>query len=217
MGITVFLTDDHTVFRDGLRYLLEAQSDIKVIGDAANGRDAVKDIKRLNPNIVIMDIAMAGMNGIEATEQITQKNPATQVIILSMYSSSEHILRSFNAGARGYLLKESAGSEVVDAIRSVHAGNRYLSRTVSDQIWDMHLTTGKNGEAKDPLVLLSRREREVLQLVVEGKTSSEIAEVLFLSPKTVDTYRARIMHKLNIKDIPNLTKFAIQHGLIALD
>jgi DNA-binding NarL/FixJ family response regulator len=217
MGITVFLTDDHTVFRDGLRYLLEAQSDIKVIGDAANGRDAVKDIKRLNPNIVIMDIAMAGMNGIEATEQITQKNPATQVIILSMYSSSEHILRSFNAGARGYLLKESAGSEVVDAIRSVHAGNRYLSRTVSDQIWDMHLTTGKNGEAKDPLVLLSRREREVLQLVVEGKTSSEIAEVLFLSSKTVDTYRARIMHKLNIKDIPNLTKFAIQHGLIALD
>ncbi len=217
MSIRVFLTDDHAVFRDGLRYLLEAQRDIKVVGGASNGRDAVREVRRLAPNIVIMDIAMAEMNGIEATEQITRESPATRVIILSMYSSSEHILRAFNAGAHGYLLKESAGAEVVDAIRTVYAGNRYLSEAVSDQMWNIQLSVGKDGEVKDPLSLLSQREREVLQLVVEGKTSVEIAEILFLSPKTVDTYRARIMQKLNIKDIPGLTKFAIQHGLIALN
>jgi DNA-binding NarL/FixJ family response regulator len=217
MKINVFLADDHAVFRDGLRYLLEAQKDINVIGDASNGRDAVRSVKQLSPNIVIMDIAMAEMNGIEATEQIAKRGSVTQVIILSMYSSTEHILRAFNAGARGYLLKESAGSEVVDAIRTVYAGSCYLCQAVSDLMWNIQLSMGKDGTVKDPFALLSQREREVLQLVVEGKTSVEIAGVLFLSPKTVDTYRARIMHKLKIKDIPGLTKFSIQHGLIALD
>ncbi len=217
MSITVFLVDDHQVFRDGLRYFLEAQEGISIIGDAANGRDAVKAVKREKPNIVIMDIAMAEMNGIEATEQICKESPSSQVIILSMYSSSEHIYRALNAGARGYLLKESAGSEVIEAIRTVHAVKPYLSRTVSEHLCINYPGTGGNQAIQDPLSLLSHREREVLQLVVEGKTSAETADVLFLSPKTVDTYRARIMQKLNIKDIPSLTKFAIQHGLIALD
>jgi len=217
MGIKVFIADDHAVFRDGLRALLEAQKDITVIGEAADGRDAVKKVKRLNPNVVVMDIAMAEMNGIEAAAQISGALPSSRVIILSMYQSDEYISRSLKAGAWGYLLKESAGAEVIDAIRAVHAGQRYLSRKVLSQIWSDYMSSGTDVEAKDPLAVLSQREREVLQLVAEGKTSSEIAEVLFLSPNTVDTYRGRIMHKLNIDNLPGLIKFAIKHGLTTLE
>lgn len=217
MSIKVFIADDHAVFRDGLRSLLEAQKDITVIGEAANGRDAVREVKRLKPDVVIMDIAMAELNGIEAAAQISGALPSSRVVILSMYKSDEHISRSLKAGAWGYLLKESAGAEVIDAIRTVHAGQRYLSRKVLDQVWKDYLSPGISREIKDPLAVLSQREREVLQLVVEGKTSSEIAEILFLSPNTVDTYRSRIMQKLSMDNIPSLVKFAIQHGLTTLE
>jgi len=217
MSITVFLADDHAVVRDGLRYLLEAQKDITVIGVAANGREAVREVTRLSPKVVIMDIAMPELNGIEATEQICKTCPSTQVIILSVHHSSEHILRALNAGACGYLLKESAGAEVVDAVRAVQTGERYLSRKVSDQIVDIRLSQGKGKEIKDPLTTLSLREREVLQLVAEGKTSKEIAEILFLSPKTIETYRSRLMQKLGLKDTAGLVKFAIAQGLTGLD
>jgi DNA-binding NarL/FixJ family response regulator len=215
MSITVFLADDHTIVRDGLRYLLEAHNDIKVIGEASNGRDAVKKIKNLQPNIVIMDIVMADLNGIEATEQICREYPVTKVIMLSMRSSSESILRSLKAGARGYLLKESAGRELITAIRAVHSGQRYLSHKVSDKMVGAYLE--KTEGMQDPVSVLSQREREVLQLVVEGRTSAEIAEKLFLSVKTIETYRSRLMQKLGIKDIPSLIKFAIQHGLTSLE
>ncbi len=217
MSIKVVIADDHAVFRDGLRSLLEAQKDITVIGEAANGRDAVREVKRLKPDVVIMDIAMAELNGIEAAAQISGALPSSRVVILSMYKSDEHISRSLKAGAWGYLLKESAGAEVIDAIRTVHAGQRYLSRKVLDHVWKDYLSPGKSREIKDPLAVLSQREREVLQLVVEGKTSSEIADILFLSPNTVDTYRSRIMQKLSMDNIPSLVKFAIQHGLTTLE
>jgi DNA-binding NarL/FixJ family response regulator len=217
MSIKVFIADDHAVFRDGLRSLLEAQEDIAVIGEAGNGRDAVREVKRLNPDVVVMDIAMAELNGIEATAQIRSTHPSSRVVILSMYKSDEHISRSLKAGAWGYLLKESAGAEVIDAIRNVHAGQRYMSRKVLDHIWSDYLSSGTGTEVKDPLAVLSPREREVLQLVVEGKTSSEIADILFLSPNTVDTYRGRIMQKLNVNNLPGLVKFAIQHGLTTLE
>lgn len=217
MSIKVVIADDHAVFRDGLRSLLEAQKDITVIGEAANGRDAVREVKRLKPDVVIMDIAMAELNGIEAAAQISGALPSSRVVILSMYKSDEHISRSLKAGAWGYLLKESAGAEVIDAIRTVHAGQRYLSRKVLDHVWKDYLSPGISREIKDPLAVLSQREREVLQLVVEGKTSSEIADILFLSPNTVDTYRSRIMQKLRMDNIPSLVKFAIQHGLTTLE
>jgi two-component system, NarL family, response regulator NreC len=215
MSISVFLVDDHTIVRDGLRYLLEAQGGIKIVGEAANGRDAVKAVKKLQPDIVIMDILMADLNGIEATEQICRESPATRVIILSMQSSSESILRALRAGARGYLFKESAGRELIQAIQAVHIGHRYLSAKVSDQVVGAGIK--QHGGFSDPLSVLSRREREVLQLVVEGKTSAEIAETLFLSVKTIETYRSRLMQKLGIKDIPALIKFAIQKGLTSLE
>ena len=215
MSISVFLVDDHTIVRDGLRYLLEAHGDMKIAGEASNGRDAVKAVRKLQPDIVIMDILMADMNGIEATEQICKECPATRVVILSMQSSSESVLRAIRAGARGYLFKESAGRELIQAIHAVRAGHRYLSAKVSDQVVGASLK--KEEEFNDPLSVLSQREREVLQLVVEGKTSAEIAEALYLSVKTIETYRSRLMHKLNIRDIPSLIKFAIQQGITSLD
>lgn len=215
--ITIFLADDHTVVRDGLRVLLEAHPDLKVIGDAADGREAVRRVIKCRPDVAIMDINMPELNGIEATEQIRQNCPATQVIILSMYGTRKYIARALHAGARGYLLKASSGSEVVTAVRTVQAGHRYLSQEVSDQVIDDYVGRCQASEIEDPLARLSPREREVLQLVVEGKSSAEIAEILFLSPATVDTYRSRLMQKLDLNDLPSLVKFAIQHGLISLE
>jgi DNA-binding NarL/FixJ family response regulator len=217
MSITVFLADDHAVVRDGLRFLLEAQHDIKVVGDAANGRDAVRQVAQLCPDVVIVDIAMPDLNGIEATQQIRETRPSAQVIILSMHSTTEHVFRALQAGARGYLLKESAGVEVISAVRAVHAGRRYLSEKISDQVIDDYVRQRDAVEAESPLARLSPREREVLQLVVEGKSSAEIADILFLSPNTVETYRSRLMQKLGISDLPGLVKFAIQHGLTPLE
>ena len=181
MSITVFLADDHAVLRDGLRVLLEAQPDIRVIGDAANGREAVRRVARLRPDVVVMDIAMPELNGIEAAREIGRVCPSTQVIILSMHATTEHIFRALQAGARGYLLKESAGIEVVNAVRAVHADHRYLSQKISDGLVDDYVRQRQPAEAESPLARLSPREREVLQRVVEGKSSAEIADILFLS------------------------------------
>jgi RNA polymerase sigma factor (sigma-70 family) len=164
-----------------------------------------------------MDIAMPGLNGIEATRQIRMQLPKTQVVMLSVYSSSEHIYRALKAGARGYLLKESAGAEVVRAVRTVHAGRRYLCEKIADTMIETYIQQREEAEAKSPLERLSPREREVLQLVVEGKSSKEIANMVHLSPKSVETYRSRLMKKLGVHDVPGLVKFAIQHGLTPLE
>jgi DNA-binding NarL/FixJ family response regulator len=214
--ITVFLADDHAVVRDGLRVLLETQPDISVIGDAANGRDAVHQVAQLRPDVVVMDIAMPDLNGIEATQQIYEVCPSTQVIILSMHSTNEHVFRALQAGARGYLLKECAGIEVVNAVRAVHADHRYLSQKISDRLIDDYVRQRRVTDVS-PLARLSPREREVLQLVVEGKSSAEIGDILSLSSKTVETYRSRLMQKLGISDLPSLVKFAVQHGLTPLE
>ncbi|NPV08164.1 MAG: response regulator transcription factor [Anaerolineae bacterium] len=215
--ISVYLADDHAVVRDGLRSLLEAHPGIRVVGDAATGSEAVQEIARLRPNVAVVDIAMPVLNGIEAARQVAQVSPDTRVIILSVHSSSEHVFRALQAGARGYLLKESAGAEVVDAVRAVALGERYLCRRVSDAITEDYVRYREAADADSPLARLSDREREVLQLVVEGRSSAEIAQRLFLSPKTVDTYRSRLMHKLGVHDVPGLVKFAIRHGVISLD
>jgi DNA-binding NarL/FixJ family response regulator len=216
MSITVFLADDHTVVRDGLRFMLEAQSDIEVVGDAATGREAVVKVSTRCPEIVILDITMPDLNGIEATRQVLEVCPATQVIILSMHSTGEHVFQALKAGARGYRLKESAGAEVVHAVRAVRRGRRYLSEKISERLVDDYVRERELSD-RSPLARLSQREREVLQLVVEGRSSADIATLLYLSPKTVDTYRSRLMHKLGIRDLPSLVKYAIQHGLTPLD
>lgn len=213
MSITVLLADDHAVVRDGLSALLQAEGDIHVIGAAGNGRDAVRLAQRLQPRVVVMDIAMPELNGIEATRQIRAANPQTQVVILSIHSTSEHIYRALHAGALGYLLKESAGGEVAAAVRAAAAGTRYLSR----KLLEMPLQDYFAPKELSPLESLSEREREVLQLTVEGNTAAQVAETLSLSPKTVETYRSRLMQKLGVRDLPALVKFAIQHGLTPLE
>ena len=217
MTINVLLADDHAIVRDGLKLLLESQPGIKVTGEAMNGRDAVRLTMKLHPDIVIMDIAMPELNGIEAASQIRDNCPSSKVIILSMHSSTEHIYRSLKAGARGYLLKESAGVEVVSAVTAVFSGGRYLSQKISDRVIEDYLKKHEDKEAENLLDRLSPRELEILQLVVEGRSSADIASIIFLSPKTVETYRSRLMQKLNVTDLPGLVKFAIKHGLTPLE
>jgi DNA-binding NarL/FixJ family response regulator len=212
MAVSVMLADDHAVVRDGLRALLEGGNDLQVVGVAGNGREAVAEALRLRPDIVIMDIAMPELDGVEATRRIVERCPETRVLILSMYLSAEHIYRALQAGAQGYVLKESAGEEVVDAIRALRAGKRYLSHRITETVIDDYLREGTN---VSPLDSLSLRERDVLQLVVEGRTNAAIAQALSLSPKTVETYRARIMKKLKVKDTVELVKFSMRHGLIS--
>lgn len=212
--ISVLLADDHAVVRDGLRALLQAQPDIEVLGDVANGLEALREARRLRPDVVVMDIAMPDMNGIEAALQIHDAVPSARILILSMHSTTEHIFRALQAGAFGYLLKDSAGAEVVEAVRAVHAGRRYLSQKIAGTVIDDYIT---ERHRTSPLDSLSRRERQILQLIAEGKTSAEVGALLFLSPKTVDTYRSRMMRKLDIGDLPNLVKFAIQNGVTQLD
>jgi DNA-binding NarL/FixJ family response regulator len=213
MKLRILLADDHKILRVGLRSVLEAQEGLEVVAEAEHGRQAVQLAQKLRPDLVLMDIVMPELNGIEATQQILDLCPSTQVIILSIFSTGEHIFRALEAGARGYLLKESAGIEVVKAVRAVHARRRYLSQKISDTAIEDYLRQRKSVKVKSPLARLSPREREILQLVVEGKSSAEIADGLPLSIKTVESYRSRLMKKLGIHNLPGLTKFAIQHGI----
>lgn len=213
MPITVFVADDHAIVRAGLVGVLAAQSDIRIVGTAADGRDTVRQVEKLKPEVVVMDIAMPQMNGIEAAREIHSRVPSARVVILSMHSSAEHVFHALEAGARAYLLKESAANEIVDAVRAAHAGRRYLSPKVAEVIAD---NIGRSSAAS-PLASLSGRERQVLQLVAEGRSSAEIARTLNLSPKSVDTYRSRVMQKLHIGDVAGLVKFAIQHGITSVE
>jgi DNA-binding NarL/FixJ family response regulator len=208
--IRVLIADDHAVLRDGLKALLESGGDMQVVGMAANGREAVSEAVRLRPDVAILDLTMPELNGIDAARHILRRHPEVQVLILSMYHSPEHVHRALAAGARGYVLKESAGTEVVDAVRSVHSGQRFFSPRITDVVIDAYV---RSGHVDSPLERLSAREREVLQLTVEGRSSAEIAERLSLSRKTVETYRGRVMEKLGVRDMVALIRFAIEHGL----
>jgi DNA-binding NarL/FixJ family response regulator len=214
MTIKVLLADDHAVVRDGLRSLLEAQGDIRVVGDAANGREAVRQVRQLEPEVVLMDISMPELNGIEATAQVRQACPSVRVLILSMHASHEHVRQALNAGAQGYLLKQSAGTELIEAVRAVHAHGAYLSQKIAGSV----IADYTHGQALDsPLDALTRRERQILQLIVEGKSNLEASRSLFLSQKTVETYRSRMMQKLSVRCLPDLMKFALRHGIATLE
>ncbi|HEX7811794.1 MAG TPA: response regulator transcription factor [Burkholderiales bacterium] len=211
--ITVFVADDHAIVREGLVTLLAAQTDIEIVGTAANGRDALGQVLQLMPQVVILDISMPELDGIETTRQIIAASPGTPIVILSMHASAQHVFQALEAGARGYLLKESAGKEVVDAVRTVHTGRRYLSAKIAGIVAE----GVSNRSGVSPIESLSKREREILKLVADGLSSVEIGALLHLSPKTVDSYRSRLMQKLRLSDLAGLIKFAIQHGLTSLD
>jgi len=215
--IRILLADDHQILREGLKYILDTQADMKVIGEASDGRQAIKEAKRINPDVLIMDIAMPELNGIEAARQILALYPSIKIIILSMHYSTEHIYQALQAGAMGFVIKDSAGKELMQAVRAVYGGHRYLSEKVDEILIEDYVMQRRKIQPQSPLESLSPREREILQLVAEGKTSVAIADILFISPKTVETYRSRLMHKLGLKDTAGLVKFAIAQGLTGVD
>jgi DNA-binding NarL/FixJ family response regulator len=216
MAIRVLLVDDHTIVRDGLTALLKSVKDIEVVGDAADGRQAIREVERLKPDVVIMDIAMPELNGIEATREICRINPSAKVVILSVYSTLDHISLALKAGAMGFLLKGSAAVDVVDAIHTVIGGHYFLCREIADLVIKEYVNKGESTSAPSPLNGLTSRERVILQMVTEGKTSRAIADTLGLATSSVEIYRSRMMKKLGVKDLPGLIRLAIQHGLTTL-
>ena len=210
MRIRVLIADDHALVREGLRSLLATQANIEVVSIAANGREALREVQRLQPSVVLMDITMPELNGIEATRQVVQRFPSVKVIILSVHATVEHYYQAARAGAWGYLLKESAFEEVAAAIRSVHAGKRFVSTRIAESFQTKLKSTS-------PIDSLSRREREILQLVAEGQSSAEIATLISISPKSVETYRSRLMRKLGLHGLAEMVKFAIRHGLTSVE
>ena len=210
----VLLADDHKILRQGLRTLLEQEKDIQIVGEADNGRSSVKLTGELAPDVVIMDVAMPDLNGIDATRRITEAEPRTRVLALSMHSDGRYVKGMLQAGARGYILKDGAAEELTHAIRTVMAGQIYVSPGVTGTIVNDYV---RQLTAADEPATLTRREREVLQLLAEGGSTANIAAGLHLSVKTIETHRKRIMDKLDLRSIAELTKYAIREGITTVD
>ena len=212
--ITIVLADDHNVMRSGLRLLLERHEDLRVVGEANNGREAVDLVAALRPDIAVMDIAMQLLNGIEATRKIAAIAAHTQVVILSMHSDESYVLRALNVGARAYILKDSAEDDLIRAVRSVHAGKSFFSPAISRMLLDDYVRRLAKQGIEDSYDLLTPREKELLQLLAELKTNKEIATLLNLSVHTVETHRGRILQKLNLHGVPELILYAVRKGII---
>jgi len=213
--LRVLIADDHPIVRSGLRLVLEREHDLLVAAEAADGREAVESMDREPAEVAILDIGMPGFNGIEAAAQILRRHPSTGVIVLSMHSDESYVLRALRAGARGYVLKESAESELIAAIRSVAAGRSYFSPKVARLLQQEHVRQIRRSGASDTYDLLTERERQVLQLVVEGNSNKEIAAELFLSVYTVETHRKNILQKLKLHGAADLILYAVRKGMLA--
>ena len=212
--VRVLVADDHAILRSGLRLVLQRERDLVVAGEAADGRAAVEWMNREHADVIVMDVGMPGLNGIAATEQILRKHPGTGVIMLSMHSDETYVLRGLRAGARGYVLKESAENELIAAIRAVMAGKSYFSPKVSRLLQQEHVEQMRRSGGEDSYDLLTDREREVLQLVAEGKSNKEIAACLFLSVYTVETHRKNILEKLGLHGTADLILYAVRKGMV---
>jgi DNA-binding NarL/FixJ family response regulator len=215
MPFRILLADDHTLVRKGLRLLLEREPDFNVVAEAANGREAVDAAQQYRPDVVVMDIAMPLLNGIEATKRILADNQKLAIIILSVHSDEAYILRALKAGARGYLLKDSAEADLLTAVRAVASGKAFFSPIVSRILADDYVRQIRQQALEDPYDLLTSRERELIQLIVELKPTKEIAELLGVSPHTVDTHRGNLMQKLGVHSIPELILYAVRRGIMA--
>ncbi len=212
--IKIFLADDHTIVRQGLAKLLEAEPNFKVIGEAEDGREAVNRVQQMLPDVVIMDIAMPMLNGIEATRQIKKMLPQIKIIILSMHSHDRYISELIGLGASGYLLKDASGGEIVKAVAAAVKGDVYLSPSISRRVIDDYLALKKTSSQEDLYTKLSNREREVFQMIAEGHPTKKIADILCVSPSTVKTHRANIMDKLQLENNSQLIQFAIRLGIV---
>jgi DNA-binding NarL/FixJ family response regulator len=213
--IRIVLADDHAVMRSGLRALLQQQDGLQVVGEASDGREAVAQVESLHPDVVVMDLTMPNLNGVEASRQITSKFPDIAVVILSMHSDEGYVLRALKAGARGYLLKESAESDLISAIRAVQQGKAFFSPAVSKVLVQDYVRQLQDRDIEDSYELLTPRERELLQLIAEGKSNKDVANMLNLSVYTVETHRGNIMEKLGLHTVPELILYAVRKGVIS--
>jgi DNA-binding NarL/FixJ family response regulator len=212
--LRLVLADDHTMMRSGLRLLLEREPGFTVVGEASDGREAIEVTDAQTPDVVVMDVAMPNLNGIEAARRITNSHPSTAVIILSMHSDESYVLRALNAGARGYLLKDSAESDLISAVRAVNEGKAFFSPAISKLLVEDYVRQLRQRGVEDSYELLTPRERELVQLLAEGKTTKEIAAILNLSPHTVETHRSNVLRKLNLNSLPELILYAVRKGVI---
>jgi len=213
--IRILLADDHTVMRNGLRLLLERQPNLTVVGEASDGRETVRAAESVSPDVVVMDIAMPNLNGIEAARQITATRPETAIVILSMHSDESYVIRALKAGARAYLLKDSAEGDLIAAIHAISEGKSFFSPAISRILVEDYMRQLEQQHAEDTYELLTAREREILQLLAEGKTNKEVASMLNLSVYTVETHRTHILQKLNLHNVPELILYAVRKGIIA--
>lgn len=215
MSIKILLADDHTVMRNGLKLLLERQPNFEVVGEAADGREAVELAANTKPDVVVMDVAMPHLNGVEAARQIAARSPQTAIAILSMHSDESYVIRSLKAGARAYLLKDSAEADLISAIHAIMEGKSFFSPAVRRILKEDYIHQLAEMGAEDSYELLTNREREVLQLVAEGKSNKEVANLLNLSLYTVETHRTHILQKLNLHSVPELILYAVRKGIIS--
>ncbi len=216
-AVTVLLADDHTIVLQGLAKLLEGEPNIRVVGEAHNGREAVNKVEELKPDVIVMDIAMPILNGIEATRQIKKIRPQSKVIILSMHSHDRFINELFSLGASGYLLKDSTGQDIIRAIQAAVRGDTYLSPSISRRVIENYVSLKKNKSSQEELYSqLSNREREVFQMIAEGRSTKEIADILYVSQSTVKSHRANILEKLQIENLSQLIQFAISLNLVEI-
>ena len=214
-NIRVLLADDHVIMRKGLRLLLERQENITVVGEASDGRQCVELAQAVKPDVVVMDIAMPNLNGIEAARQIVLQNPAIAVAVLSMHSDESYVIRALKAGARAYLLKDSAESDLIGAIKALSDGKSFFSPAISRLLMEDYMRQLERKGVEDSYELLTTREREILQLLAEGKSNKEVANMLNLSLYTVETHRTHILQKLNLHTVPELILYAVRKGIIS--
>jgi DNA-binding NarL/FixJ family response regulator len=213
--IRIVLADDHTVVRKGLRLLLESQSGFVVIADAADGRETVALVEKHQPDVVVMDVAMPILNGIEAARQISTRHPQTAIVFLSMHSDESYVLKALKSGARAYLLKDSAEYDLINAIKAVSEGKAFFSPAISKMLVEDYMRQMREKDVEDSYELLTTREREILQLLAEGKNNKDVAALLNLSPYTVETHRANIFQKLNLHSTADLILYAVRKGVIS--
>ena len=212
--IRVLLVDDHTVVRQGLRRILESDEEIEIVGEAGDGRTAIDLVQKLRPHVVVMDVAMPELNGIEATRQIVKRIEGAKVLVLSMHGDDVYVRQALKAGARGYLLKDSEDLDLIKAVKAVRAGGSFFSPPVSKVVLSGYLGDKVDGDAEDSVARLTDREREVLQLIAEGKTNKEVAHALSVSVNTVETHRKHIMEKLDLHNTAELVRFAIRTKIV---
>lgn len=216
MSVRILLADDHHLVRQALRAFLESEDDFELVGESGDGLEVLRDVERLQPEILLLDLMMPGLNGLEVTRQVAQRCPRTRVIILSMHADEGYVLKALQNGAFGYVLKQSQVEDLVLGVREVAAGRRYLSPPLTDRAIESYIRKSES-ESFDVYETLTTRERGVLQLVAEGHTNAEVAKRLFISPRTVETHRGHVMRKLGLKNQAELIRFAIERGIVAVD